>query len=311
MNILITTSSFSAWDPAPKETLLRAGFTVHENPFKRKLTEAEVIDLLARHKPVGLLAGLEPLTAKVLEASVGHLKAVSRCGVGLDTVDLEAARRLGIRVFNTPDAPSQAVVELTLGLILAVLRRIAEADAAVRRGDWKTTMGRLLGSRTVGVVGLGRIGSRVAALCAAFGCPVLAYDPRPDAALPAGVKKAAFEELLKASDIVTLHVPLNAENKHLLDSRRLGLMRPGGVLINASRGGLVDEEALAAALKEGRLSGAGLDTFETEPYRGPLRELSQVVLTPHMGSAAEECRSLMEREAADNLIAGLRAMGVL
>ncbi|MEK7234707.1 MAG: phosphoglycerate dehydrogenase [Elusimicrobiota bacterium] len=311
MKILVTTSSFSQQDPAARAALTGAGFEIHENPFKRKLTEAEVLSLLAQHKPVGLFAGIEPLTAKALEASASHLKVISRCGIGLDTVDLDAAKRLGIKVFNTPDAPSQAVAELTIGLMLAVLRRIAEADAAVRRGDWKTMMGRLLGSRTVGVVGLGRIGSRVAKLASAFGSPVLAYEPRDAAAAPAGTKRASLEEVLKGSDIITLHVPMSPENKNLIDASRIAAMKPGAILINASRGGLVDEAALLQALKDKRLSGAGLDTFEGEPYKGPLKELPQVVLTPHMGSAAEECRSRMEREAADNLIVGLRALGVI
>lgn len=311
MIVLATTSSFSLQDPAPKAALTGAGFQIVENPFKRKLTELEVINLLAEHKPVGLFAGVEPLTAKVLEGSAAHLKVISRCGIGLDTVDLDAAARLGIKVFNTPDAPSQAVAELAIGLMLAVLRRIAEGDAAVRRGDWKPMMGRLLGVRTVGVVGLGRIGARVAALAAAFGSPVLAYEPRADAPVPAGVKRASLDDLIKSSDIVTVHVPMSPENKNLLNSSRIAAMKPGAILINASRGGLIDEAALLQALKDKRLSGAGLDTFEDEPYKGPLKDLTQVVLTPHMGSAAEECRSRMEREAADNLITGLRALGVI
>lgn len=311
MKVLVTTSSFSQQDPAPKAALAGAGLEIHENPFKRKLTESEVLALLAEHKPVGLFAGVEPLTARVLEASASHLKVISRCGIGLDTVDQEAAKRLGIRVFNTPDAPSQAVAELAIGLMLAVLRRIAEGDAAVRRGDWKPMMGRLLGARTVGVVGLGRIGARVAGLASAFGSPVLAYEPRADAPVPAGTKRATLEEVLRDSDIVTLHVPMCPENRNLLDARRIASMKPGSVLINASRGGLVDEAALLQALNDKRLSGAGLDTFEDEPYKGPLKDLPQVVLTPHMGSAAEECRSRMEREAAENLVAGLRSMGVL
>ncbi len=311
MKVLATTSSFAQQDPAPKAALIGAGLQIVENPFKRKLTELEVINLLSEHAPVGLFAGVEPLTAKVLEASASHLKVISRCGIGLDTVDLDAAKRLGIKVFNTPDAPSQAVAELAIGLMLAVLRRIAEGDAAIRRGDWKPMMGRLLGSRTVGVVGLGRIGARVAKLASAFGSPVLVYEPRADAPVPEGAKRASLDDLIKNSDIVTVHVPMSPENKNLLSAARINTMKPGAILINASRGGLVDEAALLQALKDKRLSGAGLDTFEDEPYKGPLKDLTQVVLTPHMGSAAEECRSRMEREAADNLITGLRALGVI
>lgn len=311
MKVLVTTSSFSAQDPAPKTALSCAGLEIQENPFKRKLTEGEVLDLLAQYQPVGLFAGIEPLTAKVLEASSGHLKVISRCGIGLDTVDLAAAKRLGISVFNTPDAPSQAVAELTIGLMLAVLRRIAEADAAVKRGDWKATMGRLLGARTVGVVGLGRIGTRVARLCLAFGCKVLAYDPNGKLMGPDGTDRPSYDELIRRSDVISLHVPLEAGTRGLIGHNELEKMKKGSVLINASRGGLVDETALLESLKSGHLAGAGLDTFDQEPYLGPLRDLRQVVLTPHMGSAAMECRTRMEQEAADNLIAGLRALGVI
>ncbi len=305
-SVLVTTASFCSQDPAPREALKEAGLEVFENSLGRRLTEAEVLGLLKQHRPVGMIAGLEPLTERVLKEAAEHLKVVSRCGVGLDTVDLEAAERLGIRVFNTPDAPSQAVAELTLAQMLAVLRRVAEADRNLRRGEWKALQGRLLGSRTVGVVGLGRIGARVAALVQAFGAKVLGCDPRQGLQMPAGVKRANLDELLRESDVVTLHVPLNEENKHLINARRLAAMRPAGVLLNTSRGGLVDEAALAEALRSGRLAGAGLDVFEQEPYQGPLRELSQVVLTSHMGSAAEECRSRMEREAAENLVSHLR-----
>lgn len=309
--VLVTTSSFGAHDLGPKAALREAGFEVHENSLRRKLKEEEVLELLRRHKPLGMIAGVEPLTERVLEAASGHLKVISRCGIGTDTVDLEAAKRLGIRVFNTPDAPSQAVAELTVALMLAVLRRVCEADRALRRGEWKPLMGRLLGSRTVGVVGLGRIGARVAALVQAFGTQVLGHDPRGDLPAMPGVKRTGLDELIAETDIITLHVPISKENKHLINARRLSAMRKGAVLINTSRGGLVDEQALAEALKSGRLAGAGLDTFEEEPYQGPLKDLPQVTLTCHMGSAAEECRTRMEKEAADNLISGLRSLGVI
>ncbi|MBI5630417.1 MAG: phosphoglycerate dehydrogenase [Elusimicrobia bacterium] len=304
--ILVTTSSFCAADPAPREALLKAGCSVHENPHRRKLTESEVLGLLARHRPAGLIAGLEPLTARVLEAAAGHLTVVSRCGIGLDSVDLPAAERLGIKIFNTPEAPVQAVAELTVGLMLAVLRRVAEADRAVRAGQWKPLMGGLLGTRTVGVVGLGRIGSRVASLVAAFACPVLGFDPREDLPRVSGLKRASLDEVIRRADVLTLHAPLLPETRRLMNRERIASMKRGSVLINASRGGLVDESALAAALEEGRLAGAGLDVFEEEPYAGPLRDIPSAVLTAHMGSAAGESRARMEREAAENLLRGLK-----
>ena len=307
--VLITTSSFGI-DPDVLRALEKAGARVELNPFKRKLTEAEALELLGKHKPVGMIAGVEPLTAKVLEAASAHLKFISRCGIGLDSVDLSAAKRLGIEVVNTPDAPSQAVAELAVALMLSVLRRVAESDRALRGGKWQALMGRLLGDKTIGVIGLGRIGARVARICAGFGCAVLGYDPHEAAGAP-GVDKVSLDELLSESDVVTLHVPLSDENRHLIGKDALAKMKKGAIVVNASRGGLVDETAVYEALKSCELAGAGLDCFEREPYDGPLKDLPNVVLTSHMGSAAEECRARMEREAAENLVAGLRRLGAL
>lgn len=307
-SVLTTTSAYGEADPGSPKLLADAGLAVFGNPFARKLTEAEVAELLARHRPVGLIAGMEPLTAKVLEGAAAHLKVVSRVGMGLDSVDREAARRLGIAVFNTPDAPSQAVAELAVALMLAALRRVAEADRLVRSGGWKPLLGGLLGGKTVGIVGYGRIGRRVADLVRAFGCAVLGSDP---AGVPPGVEGVGLDELLERSDVVTLHLPAEAAAGNLLSSERLGRMRPGAVLVNAARGGLVDEAALADALKSGRLAAAGIDAFETEPYAGPLKGLPNAVLTCHMGSAAVESKARMEREAAENLLKGLKAVGAL
>lgn len=300
-DVLWTTSSFAA-----AAALERAGLAVKANPKKRKLTEDETLALFAEVRPAGLVAGLEPLNRRVLEAARAHLKVVSRCGTGLDNVDLDAAKELGIRVYNTPDAPAPAVAELTLALMLAALRGVAESDRAVRAGRWERRVGGLLGARTVGVVGYGRVGRRVAALCRAFGCTALAYDPVPfeDAA----VRRAGLAELLAESDVVTLHASGTAR---LLDAAALAAMKKGAVLVNTARGGLVDEAALAAALRSGALSAAGLDVFEAEPYAGPLKDLPNVVLTAHLGSAAAECRGRMELEAAENLVRGLKEAGVL
>ena len=307
--ILVTTSSFSASSPQPKEELLRQGLEVHENPHKRKLTEDEVLSLLRGLRPVGMIAGLEPLTARVLQEAKGHLRVISRCGTGLENVDLSAAEGCGIRVFNTPEAPSQAVAELAVGLMLAVLRRIAEADRALRAGTWKALPGSLLGDKTVGIVGLGRIGSRVLSICRGFGCQGLTHDAAPIRA--EGARSVSLDELIANSDVVSLHCPLAPATRGLIGGPALARMRKGAVLINTSRGGLIDEAALQEALAAGRLAGAGLDVFESEPYTGPLLGLPNVVLTPHMGSGAKECRVRMESEASDNLIKGLRAAGEL
>ncbi|MBE7423354.1 MAG: Hydroxypyruvate reductase [Bacteroidia bacterium] len=306
--VLITTSSFNVAAAESLALLGQAGYEIVTNPHGRKLTEDEAAALLGDDM-VGMIAGTEPLTRRVLSGARG-LKIVSRCGIGLDSVDLAAAAEFGIEVTNTPDAPSAAVAELTLGLMLDQLRRISQADRQIRTGQWKPLMGGLLAARAVGIVGYGRIGRRVAKLAQAFGARVLATDA-------AGVQSdgvaepCALERLLTEADIVTLHMPSQKGAGHFLDAARLGMMKRGAVLVNTARGGLVDEAALAQAIRDGRLGGAALDTYEKEPYAGPLAELPQVVLTAHMGSYAEESRGIMEREAADNLYKGLAARGLV
>ena len=298
--ILVTTSTFGKMDPAPLAKLQNSGCRVVLNPHGRKLSEEEVSALLTKHQPAALIAGVEPLTESALRAGLPALKIISRCGSGLESVDLKAAEKLSITVTSTPDAPTVPVAELTMGLILGILRRIHIADAAIREGRWERPLGSLLYHKTVGIIGCGRIGTRLARMLSGFDCRVIGYDPL----LP---RSAFFElkeldELLKMSDLVTLHLPYSAENNHFIDQKRLQIMKKGSYLINASRGGLVDEEALYRALKAGPLAGAALDTFEQEPYRGPLKELENVLLTGHIGSYAREARVMMEMQAVDNLL---------
>jgi len=233
---------------------------------------------------------------------------ISRCGVGLDNVDLSAAKEFGIDVYNTPEAPAVAVSELTLGLILALLRKIVINDQMLRTKSWKPMMGRLLSEQTVGIVGYGRIGQKVAHLLSAFGSNILIYDP-----FFSGEKDKRFVEidcLLKNSTVVSLHLPGNPENYHFIDKDKLDLMPKESVLINTARGGLIDEDSLHEKLEAGKLAGAALDVFETEPYAGNLLNLSNVVLTSHMGSYAQESRMRMEDEAMENLFFGLHKKGI-
>ena len=301
MRILISTSSFAEHDKTPLDLLESSGFEVILNPYKRKLNPGEVVALARGCE--GIIAGTEQLTEEVLRQLTG-LKAISRCGAGLDNVDVEAARKRGIAVKATPDAPTQAVAELTVALILNVLRRINFMDRQVRSGVWGKEMGGLLSGKTVGIVGLGRIGKRVAELLKSFGVKILASEPKPDRkwVKENKVRLTSLEELLKESDIVTLHIPYTEENRNLINAGRLKIMKRGAILINTSRGGLVDEDALYRALKSEYLGGAALDTMEVEPYQGPLKELNNVILTPHIGSYALEARVQMEMEAAKNLI---------
>lgn len=306
--LAISTSSFDIDNNPPLQQLLQKGFRIISNPHRRKLTEDEVIELL-RDDVVGLIAGIEPLTERVFQ-STSSLKVVSRCGTGLDSVDLQAAKNHGVTVFNTPEAPAQAVAELTMGMMLSLLRQINQTDQAVRKGEWPRLQGRLLAAQTVGIIGLGHIGRRVAKLCQAFEAKVIAHDPFVTQ-VPEGVTLLPLEQLLNSADIITLHLPYSAKTHHLLDKKALTSLKPEAIIINTARGGLVDECALAEALSNGKVSVAALDTFEQEPYQGELCAYSNTVLTSHVGSLARESRLRMEIEAADNLLQGFIKVGVV
>lgn len=304
--VLLSVSSFGAAGDGPLRLLEAAGVNVVPNPHGRKLTEDEVAELIAGVD--GVIAGTEPLNAAVLERA-GRLRVISRVGVGLENVDLNAALRMGIVVRNTPEALTDAVAELTLGGILSVIRQIGRMDRDMHAGAWERQMGGLLRGKTVGIVGLGRIGRRLAELLHPFEVRLLAADraPEPAVADQLGVRYVELDELLRESDVVTLHLPGLEDS--LIGADEIALMRPGAILVNASRGGLVDEAALHAALADGRLAGAYLDTFASEPYDGPLRDLPTVLLTPHAGSYAAEARERMETEAAQNLLDAFEEFG--
>jgi D-3-phosphoglycerate dehydrogenase len=293
-------SNFRAEDLAALE---RAGFDIIDNPHGRKLTEDEAVELL--DGVVGLIAGLEPLNARVLQ-SAANLRVVSRVGIGLDTVDLTVAAERGIHVMNTPEPPAQAVAELTIGHILGSLRHISRVDRAIRSGVWKGEFGALLSGKTVGVIGYGRIGRRVATLLDAFDANVVVHDPLVD---EPGISFVSLDELIHSSDIVTLHIPYTSENHHVINSQRIAAMKPGAIVVNVARGGLIDEAALIEALSNGTLGGAALDCFEDEPYSGPLITLDNVQMTAHMGTYAAETRGQMERQAASQLVEYLRRIG--
>jgi glyoxylate reductase len=242
----------------------------------------------------------------LLEAAGASLAVVANYAVGYDNVDLAAVRARGIRFTNTPDVVTDATAELTVGLMLATARRIAEGDALVRRGEWPPEpdmLGRGLVGATVGVVGFGRIGRRVAALLQGFDVRVLCTG-RDSTAVAHGARPRELAALLAESDFVTLHVPLTPETRHLIDGGALSTMKPSAILVNTSRGAVVDTMALIEALREGRLAGAGLDVYEDEPrVSAELRALPNTVLLPHVGSATGPTRDAMARLVADNVIA--------
>ena len=305
--VLITTSSFSLGNFAQAKSLHDAGISLEMNPHGRRLSEDEVAELVATDV-IAILAGLEPLTDRVL-SNAKSLRVIARCGTGLDSVDLQAASRLGIDVFNTPDAPTQAVAELTIAHMLNSLRHISTTDSNMRSGKWTPTMGSLLATKTVGLIGVGRIGSAVAKLAQAFGARVIGFDPVVSS--HNSVELLSLDEVLNQADIVSLHVPINDQTHHIVDASAISRMKPGSIVVNVSRGGLIDESALHDALKSQHLSGAALDCFEDEPYSGPLLQIPGVHVTAHMGSYARETRDLMEVEASTNLVNGLRKRGLI
>ena len=301
MKVAITTSTFAKFSDEPLRLLAGRGLEAVMNPHGRALTEDEAADFL--RDCVGVAAGTEPLTARVMDAAPG-LRVISRCGVGMDNVDQEAAATRGILVRNTPEGPTRAVVELTLGYALDLLRRVSVMDREVREGLWKKHMGNLLQGKNLGIIGFGRIGRAVADVFAFMGCRVSFYDPFVTSDQDQFTRLEPAD-LLAWADIVTLHCARPPDGSKVLDAAGIASMKPGAWLINAARGGLVDEDALCDALQNGRLSGAALDVFDREPYSGPLAALPNVVLTPHIGSYARESRIQMEIDTIRNLLDAL------
>ncbi len=295
--ILLGPSSFAERDRQPLEKLLASGCEVIHNPYGRKLTKPELLQCLKKDV-TGIIAGLEPLDKEVLEKS--NLKVISRCGSGMSNVDLEAAKKLGIKVFSTPNGPITAVAELTLGCLLTLLRRVPRVNQSLHERKWDKQIGRQLEGKKVAVVGWGRIGRKVGQLLLAFGAEVMAVDPLYQNTDPQ-VKKMELPAALAIADVITLHC---SGHDRVLGKQEFALMKNGAYLLNAARGELIDEEELLKALNSGKMDGVWLDTFLEEPYRGPLCDHPDILLTAHIGSYTEECRRTMEIESVENLLHG-------
>ena len=302
--ILISTSSFGKYDKAPLESLMNMKCKINLNPHGRELKECEIKELL--NGVEGLIAGTEPLTRKVIY-SAQNLKVISRCGIGIDNIDLEAMNERGIKLYRTPEGPALAVAELTLGLILDSLRSISYLNRKIHSGGWEKKMGRLFTGKTVGIVGMGTIGKRLTALLRPFNCKILARDHVTDLefARENNINYVHLDELLKESDIVTLHLPLENDTEGLFERNHFLQMKDGAIFINTSRGKIVDEDDLYDVLSDGKIAHACLDVYRNEPYTGKLKKLDNVTLTCHVGSYAKEARMKMEEEAVENLLKGL------
>jgi len=296
--LAITTSGFDMANPLLAK-FEENGWNVVRNPYGRKMTEDEVLDLLLTNAAEAMVAGVEPLTREVF-AQNPQLRMISRCGSGFDSIDIEAATEAGLSLYRTPDAPAEAVAELTISLAIAVLRRVGEADRLVRSGEWHALMGRSYGRSRIGIAGLGHVGSRVAAVSRVLGAEVGYTDSYVDN--DEYLRFDDIEALAEWADVLTIHLPRDETTHHTVNADVLAALGHEGVVVNTARGGLIDEEALYASLTEGRIAGAALDVYETEPYSGPLATLPNVMLTCHMGSYARQVRSAMESEALQNAL---------
>jgi D-3-phosphoglycerate dehydrogenase len=302
--ILIATCPFGKTGRKPLEMLEETGWELIFNPHGRRLKKSDIPDLIEGIDAI--IAGTEPYPEEDLRKS--KLKVISRVGIGLDSVPLKACKDIGISVTYTPDAPSQGVAELTIANIINLARHVIPSDRSVREGAWNRLMGGLINDLTIGIVGVGRIGKLVTQLLQPFRPNLLACDINPDLEFGEkhGIKWCSKDEIFKASDIVTLHIPGSKRNHNYLDRQIISKMRTGSAVINTSRGVVVDEKALYDALAQKHLSGAALDVFVHEPYEGPLRDLHNVIMTAHIAASARGSRYLMELGAVEDCIRVLK-----
>jgi len=296
--VAVTSRSFSRHKILRSELLERYEHVTF-NDEGASLAGDDLVAFLAGH-PLAITA-LEQIDEPIL-ARLPELRAISKVGVGIDMLDLDAMERHGVRLAWSRGTNSRSVSELALAFMLALLRHLPSVTRLVRDGEWRQVQGRTLTGQTVGIVGFGHVGRDLAALLDVFSCRVLAYDIAPLDDLPSHVERSSLESLLAESEIVSMHTVLSDDTRNMLDSERMRLMRRGALLINTSRGGLIDEQALFESLTEGHLGGAALDVFSVEPpLDSPLLDLDQVIATPHVGGSTAEAVLAMGRAA----IAGL------
>lgn len=300
--VLITTVPFGEKNRLPIEYLESAGIDYLINPLNRKLQEDELSELASDCEV--LIAGTEKISDAVM-ADAPKLKLISRVGVGLDGVDLLAAERRGIAVSYTPEAPAPAVAELTIGMMLTLLRHVHVANAQLHRGEWQRHFGKRIPELTIGIIGVGRIGGRVLRRLAAFGSPrILVNDLLPKAHVADNLRLdwVDKETIYREADLISLHLPLTKKTKDMIRAPQLEQMKSDAVIINTSRGGIINETDLAQVLNDGHLSGAAIDVFENEPYSGDLCGIERCLLTAHMGSMSMDCRTRMEIEATEEAV---------
>jgi len=297
----VSTHPFGSITSEPLELLSRSEILFELNPYGRKITSEELKTHIVNKN--ALIAGTERIDRDVLDCAP-ELKIISRVGIGLNNIDFDEVRRRGILLTYTPDAVSQAVAELTIAHMLNIMRSIQQIHSALKNGLWKRIIGSEIAGKTIGIIGFGRIGKRVAKMLQGFSCCILANDIAQDQELASryGVRFCSKEEIFQKADVISLHVPETPLTKNLIGEAQFAMMKPKSYLINTARGKIVDESALYKALSEGIIAGAAIDVFQSEPYSGPLRVLDNVVLTAHSGSCSTEARYLMEFGAAQEIV---------
>jgi D-3-phosphoglycerate dehydrogenase len=296
--VLITTPTFGRFSQAAFD-ILRSGGLEAARLEQAVALEADVLAAMD-DDTVAMIVGLEPITKAVIDSGRA-LKVIAKHGIGVDNIDLNAARERGVRVVNAPGTNSEAVADLTIGLMFALARKIPMADAKLRAGEWPRVMGKSVYGTTAGIIGLGAIGKAVARRTRGLNMPTLAYDPFFDEQFAAAnqVRKASLDEALATADFVTIHIPYSDQTRNMIGKEQLAKMKPSAFFINTSRGGILDEAALFDALDTNKIAGAALDVFAKEPPAGsPLLALPNVIATPHMGAYNEEALKLTSEFAA-------------
>lgn len=302
MKILITPRSFASSSDKAIKMLTARGYEIQRNNTDRPYKKEEMLNLI---KDIdGIIIGIDELSAEIIERA-DKLKVISKYGIGLDNIDINMATNKNIIVTNTPKANVDAVADLAFGLILSLARRIPEADQKTKSGKWEKIIGKSVWEKTLGIIGLGKIGKQVVKRAQGFQMNILVFDLIKDKkfAQRYGIKYVNLEKLLQKSDYITIHIPLNDATRGMISYKELGKIKKEAFLINTSRGGIVDEQALYKALRNNQLKGAALDVYSNEPpVESPLKELDNVIMTPHIGAYTEEAIENMGMQATQNLI---------
>ena len=301
MKVFVSTHPFSSTSPLPMQLVEEHSIELSLNEHGRKITSAELAEDIKDAEV--LIAGTEKITQAVFE-NAPNLKLISRVGIGLDGIDFDLCQQYGVRVAYTPDAPTMAVAELCVGMILDLARKISTTNTQIKAGIWHRHMGTLLYGKTVGIFGMGRIGKSLIHLLSGFNVTFKVYDTTPDLAFGRlyGVEFVSKDSVLSQSDILSVNVPLKADTLDYITLKELKMIQPHALLINTARGGIVNEADLYTALKEEIIAGAAIDVFEEEPYTGVLTQLDNALLTCHMGASTIDSRTDMEVQALEEAI---------